>query len=139
MLFYRVQIPYGLQDAIPPRFSAIQKQEEVHDFRIGCFKFSSTLYCHKRILELFFEISNDELHNWGKKNQPGSSKSRLKEVKMQQSKLKMAIVLEGLLTVDEFAAATGWKASTIRQKVWKREVEFVRMGRSIRFKPETVP
>lgn len=57
---------------------------------------------------------------------------------MQQGNLKRAIVLEGLLTVDQFAAATGWKAATVRQKVWKREIEFVRMGRSIRFRPETV-
>ena len=57
---------------------------------------------------------------------------------MQTSKLKLAMVREGLLTVQEFADATGWKASTVRQKVWKREIEFVRMGRSIRFRPETV-
>jgi excisionase family DNA binding protein len=43
-----------------------------------------------------------------------------------------------LLTVEEFATATGWKPSTIYQKVWRREVEFVRIGRSIRFKPEMV-
>jgi excisionase family DNA binding protein len=43
-----------------------------------------------------------------------------------------------LLNVEEFATATGWKPSTIYQKVWRRELEFVRIGRSIRFKPETV-
>ncbi len=43
-----------------------------------------------------------------------------------------------LLTTEEFAAAVGWKPATVRQKVYRREVEFVRMGRSIRFKPETV-
>lgn len=43
----------------------------------------------------------------------------------------------GLLTVDEFAAEVGWKPATVRQKVWRREVEFVRIGRSIRFRPET--
>ena len=42
-----------------------------------------------------------------------------------------------LLNVEEFAAAVGWKPATVRQKVWRREVEFVRMGRSIRFKRET--
>ena len=42
-----------------------------------------------------------------------------------------------LLTVEEFAAAIGWKPSTVYQKVWRREVEFVLIGRSIRFKPET--
>ena len=44
----------------------------------------------------------------------------------------------GLLNVEEFALATGWSPATVRMKVWKREVEFVRMGRSIRFRPETV-
>jgi excisionase family DNA binding protein len=43
-----------------------------------------------------------------------------------------------LLNVDEFAAAVGWKPATVRQKVWRRQIDFVRMGRSIRFKPETV-
>jgi excisionase family DNA binding protein len=42
-----------------------------------------------------------------------------------------------LLNVEEFAAAVGWKPATVRQKVWRREIEYVRMGRSIRFKPET--
>jgi excisionase family DNA binding protein len=43
-----------------------------------------------------------------------------------------------LLNVEEFATAVGWKPATVRQKVWRREIDFVRMGRSIRFKPETV-
>jgi excisionase family DNA binding protein len=42
-----------------------------------------------------------------------------------------------LLNVEEFAAEVGWQPATVRQKVWRREVEFVRMGRSIRFKRET--
>jgi excisionase family DNA binding protein len=46
--------------------------------------------------------------------------------------------ITGLLNVAQFAELTGWKASTVRQKVWRREIEFVRMGRNIRFKPETV-
>ena len=45
---------------------------------------------------------------------------------------------KGLLSVEEFAVAVGWKPSTVRQKIWKREIEFVRMGRSIRFRPELV-
>lgn len=45
---------------------------------------------------------------------------------------------KALMTVAEFALATGWKPATVRAKIWRREVEFVRMGRSIRFKPETV-
>jgi excisionase family DNA binding protein len=47
-------------------------------------------------------------------------------------------LLMDLLNVEEMAAATGWKPSTVRQKVWRREIEFVKMGRSIRFKRETV-
>jgi len=42
-----------------------------------------------------------------------------------------------LLNIEEFAAAVGWKPATVRQKVW-RQIDFVRMGRSIRFKLETV-
>ena len=42
-----------------------------------------------------------------------------------------------LMTVEEFADAIGQKPNTVRQRVWRREVEFVRIGRSIRFKPET--
>ena len=45
--------------------------------------------------------------------------------------------ITGLLNVAQFAELTGWKPSTVRQKVWRREIEFVRMGRSIRFRPET--
>jgi len=42
-----------------------------------------------------------------------------------------------LLNVEEFAAAIGLKPATVRQQVWRRQVEFVRVGRAIRFKPET--
>ncbi len=42
-----------------------------------------------------------------------------------------------LLNVEEFAAAIGLKPATVRQHVWRRKVDFVRVGRAIRFKPET--
>jgi excisionase family DNA binding protein len=42
-----------------------------------------------------------------------------------------------LMTVAEFAEEVGWKPATVRQKVWRREIEFVRVGRCIRFKRET--
>ena len=45
---------------------------------------------------------------------------------------------DGLLTVNAFGELLGWKPATVRAKVRKREVEFVRVGRSIRFKRETV-
>lgn len=46
--------------------------------------------------------------------------------------------MQKLLTVTEVAARTGWSEKTIRQRVWLRSIEFVRLGRSIRFKPETI-
>jgi excisionase family DNA binding protein len=39
-----------------------------------------------------------------------------------------------LLTVDEVARLTGWRPATIRQKVWRRELPYVKLGRSVRFK-----
>ena len=42
-----------------------------------------------------------------------------------------------LLTVEEFASEVGWKPSTVRQKIWRRELEYVKLGRSVRFKLET--
>lgn len=49
----------------------------------------------------------------------------------------MSAVTKGLWTVEQFAAAVGLKPATIRQKIWRREIEFVRVGRAIRFRPET--
>ena len=43
-----------------------------------------------------------------------------------------------LLTTAEFAAAIGMKEATIRQWVWLRKIEYVKLGKSVRFKPETV-
>jgi excisionase family DNA binding protein len=43
-----------------------------------------------------------------------------------------------LLTVEEFAAALGLSPKTVRQWTWMRRVPFVRVGRAIRFRPETV-
>jgi excisionase family DNA binding protein len=44
----------------------------------------------------------------------------------------------GLLDTPQFAKATGWAESTVRQKVWLKQIEYVKLGRSVRFKPETV-
>jgi len=49
----------------------------------------------------------------------------------------MSAVTRGLWTVEQFAAAVGLKPTTIRQKVWRRQIEFVRVGRAIRFRPQT--
>ena len=38
-----------------------------------------------------------------------------------------------LLTVDEVARLTGWRPATIRMKVWKRELPYIKLGRSVRF------
>ena len=42
-----------------------------------------------------------------------------------------------LMTVKEFAEVVGWKPSTVRQKIWRRELTYVKVGRSVRLKPET--
>ncbi len=39
-----------------------------------------------------------------------------------------------LLTVEQVSQMTGWRPATIRQKVWRRELPFVKLGRSVRFK-----
>jgi excisionase family DNA binding protein len=49
----------------------------------------------------------------------------------------MQQVRKGLMTVEQFAEAVGLRPATVRQKVWRREIEFVCIGRAIRFKPET--
>lgn len=43
-----------------------------------------------------------------------------------------------LLTVDDVAQMTGWKPKTVRMKVWRREIEFVKLGRSVRFREESI-
>jgi excisionase family DNA binding protein len=43
-----------------------------------------------------------------------------------------------LLTVKQFAYAVGLSPKTVRQKVWRREIEHIKIGRSVRFSPEMV-
>lgn len=43
-----------------------------------------------------------------------------------------------LLTVDEVARMTGWRPATIRQKVWRRELPYVKLGRSVRFRESEI-
>ena len=43
-----------------------------------------------------------------------------------------------LLTVEEFAAAIGWKPCSVRQKIWRRELPYVKISRSVRLKQETL-
>ncbi|AXC12749.1 hypothetical protein ACPOL_3464 [Acidisarcina polymorpha] len=42
------------------------------------------------------------------------------------------------LNVDEFAERTGKRPATIRQKIWRREQEHLKIGRNIRFTEEMV-
>lgn len=42
-----------------------------------------------------------------------------------------------LLNVAEFADVVGLSPKTIRQWVWTRRVPYIRIGRAIRFRPET--
>jgi excisionase family DNA binding protein len=41
-----------------------------------------------------------------------------------------------LLTVNEFAARTGWKPCTVRKKILRRELGYGKLGRSVRI-PES--
>lgn len=41
-----------------------------------------------------------------------------------------------LLTVVQAAARTGWKECTIRKKILRREIAYVKLGRSVRI-PES--
>lgn len=41
-----------------------------------------------------------------------------------------------LLTVGEVAARTGWKPCTVRKKILRRELGYVKLGRSVRI-PES--
>ena len=43
-----------------------------------------------------------------------------------------------LLTVNQVAERTGWRPKTVRMKVWRRELEFVKLGRSVRFREESI-
>lgn len=52
--------------------------------------------------------------------------------------LKRDVNLERLLDVNEAAAALGKRVKTIRQMVWRRELEYLKIGRSIRFRPSTI-
>lgn len=50
----------------------------------------------------------------------------------------MKAIQRNLLTTEEFAAALGLSPKTVRQWTWMRRVPFIRVGRAIRFRPETV-
>jgi excisionase family DNA binding protein len=43
-----------------------------------------------------------------------------------------------LLTAEEVAQRLGWKVRTVYQKRWRREIEYVKVGRSVRFTQEAI-
>ena len=43
-----------------------------------------------------------------------------------------------LLTVDQFSDATGLKPKTVRQKIWRRELEYIKIGRNVRLRADLV-
>ena len=43
-----------------------------------------------------------------------------------------------LLTVDQVPRLTGWLPATIRMKVWKRELPYIKLGRSVRFRESEI-
>jgi excisionase family DNA binding protein len=43
-----------------------------------------------------------------------------------------------LLTVEDVASWTGWKPSTIRNKCWRKELPYLKLGRNIRFKQDVI-
>lgn len=47
-------------------------------------------------------------------------------------------VRQRLLTVEEFAIATGTSPKTVRQRIWRRELEYVKIGRNVRIRAELV-
>lgn len=43
-----------------------------------------------------------------------------------------------LLTIDEAAAELRLKPATLYQKVWRREIEYVKLGRNVRFRADMI-
>lgn len=43
-----------------------------------------------------------------------------------------------LLTVEDVARVTGWTEATIRQKCWRKELPYYKLGRSVRFKESEI-
>ena len=43
-----------------------------------------------------------------------------------------------LLTIDEFAFATAQKPRTVRQKLWRRQLPYIKIGRSVRLRAALV-
>jgi len=48
------------------------------------------------------------------------------------------VELSKLLTVRQVAELTGWQEQTVYQKVHLREIEYIKLGRNIRFESKTI-
>lgn len=66
------------------------------------------------------------------------SSYRLTRKEIKETLGNMKAIQRNLLTTEEFAAALGLSPKTVRQWTWMRRVPFIRVGRAIRFRPETV-
>jgi len=52
--------------------------------------------------------------------------------------MEKKVEMNKLLTVRQVAELTGWQEQTVYQKVHLREIEFIRLGRNIRFESKTI-
>jgi excisionase family DNA binding protein len=51
---------------------------------------------------------------------------------------RMTAMIEEMLTAEEVAGVMKWKLATVYQKKYRREIEFVKIGRSLRFKKSSL-
>jgi hypothetical protein len=47
-------------------------------------------------------------------------------------------LLETLLTIDQVAAAVGKRPKTVRNMCWRRQIEYLKINRNIRFRPSVI-
>jgi excisionase family DNA binding protein len=52
--------------------------------------------------------------------------------------MEKKVELNKLLTVRQVAELTGWQEQTVYQKVHLREIEYIKLGRNIRFELTTI-
>jgi excisionase family DNA binding protein len=52
--------------------------------------------------------------------------------------MEKRVELSKLLTVRQVAELTGWQEQTVYQKVHLREIEYIKLGRNIRFESKTI-
>lgn len=52
--------------------------------------------------------------------------------------MKQQHVSVKLLRIEEAADILGIKVSSLYQKVWRREIEYVKLGRNVRFRSDSI-